>query len=192
VRSVPSPVDPSKVYHEVNILFANSIDFGMQDATMSMIAMHTVHARGKVQLMLNLDRKELDIQFPLTVSSKTRRFRFRLPIALLSHVYKDPNCDSGQTALVIPYNSPPQFFMQRYEGEKMKNGKIHTSFSTKENMWIEWHTWFRETNVVDAGLEKILQEMPLMNHRGSAIIDIGQFLSLDPNVRFLNTLRPLE
>ena len=177
VRTVPSPVNPSKHYHEFNILFANSISFGTNDAELSMIAMHTVEADGRVRLMLNLDRKELDIQFPLEVGGKMRNLRFRLPIALLSHIYKDANQGPGQTALIIPFNSPPQFFIRKAEGEKLTNGELHTSFSSNERLWNEWNAWFRETDVVNGSFKQTLQHMPLMNHKDTAIIDIGKSLS---------------
>jgi RNA-dependent RNA polymerase len=97
VRTVPSPINPTKHYHEFNVLFANSIDFGSKDAKTSVIAMHTVLALNKVQLKLDLGRKELDITFPLKLDDKMRKFRFRLPIALLSHIYKDTTRRHGQT-----------------------------------------------------------------------------------------------
>jgi RNA-dependent RNA polymerase len=176
--TVPSPVDPSKRYPERNILFANSVDFGTHDAEKSLIKMHTIHAPGRIQLMLNLERKELDIQFPLKVGDELRKFRFRLPIALLSHIYKDANCDHKKTALIIPFGSAPQFFAQKFEGEQLIDGRTHTSFSTKENPWIDWFTWFRETDVVDPDLKKSRQTMPIMAHKDNAIIDIGKSLSI--------------
>jgi RNA-dependent RNA polymerase len=176
VRTVPSPVDPRKHYHEINILSANTVDFGIRDGPSSMIAMHTVAAHGNVQLMLNLERKELDVQFPLKVDGRTRNFRFRLPFALLARVYKSAEHTPGQTSLIIPFDSPPQFFIQKYDGEKATNGVTHTSFSRKEKFWSDWNTWFRETDVVDGRLKKSLQETPLMNHKDTAIIDIGKSL----------------
>ncbi|KAF1913648.1 RNA dependent RNA polymerase-domain-containing protein [Ampelomyces quisqualis] len=175
VSTLPSPVNPSKHYYEYNILYGNSIDFGTADSSMSMIAMHTAQGQGKVQITLNLDRKELDIQFPQKIGDDMRKFRFRLPIALLSHIYKDTKCAPQQTALIIPFESPPQFFIQRHEGERLMNGRTHTSFSTKEKRWIEWNTWFRETDVVDIGFKRSLQGMPLMNHKNKAVIDIGRW-----------------
>jgi RNA-dependent RNA polymerase len=176
--TVPSPINPSKRYPERNILFANSVDFGTHDAEKSLIKMRTVHAPGRIQLMLNLERKELDIQFPLEVGDKLRKFRFRLPIALLSHIYKDANCDHEHTALIIPFGSAPQFFIQKFEGEQLIDDRTHTSFSTKENPWIDWYTWFRETDVVDPDLKKSRQAMPIMARKDNAIIDIGRSLSV--------------
>ena len=177
VRTVPSPVNPSRHYHEYNILFANSVDFGTKDAEKSMIVMHSVGARSRVQLKLDLERKELDIQFPLEVDDNMRKFRFRLPIAQLSHVYRSVTSVEGQTSLIIPFDSPPQFFIQKLEGEKLTNGGTHTSFSPKEKLWQDWNTWFRETDVVGTTLKRSLQKTALMNHKDTAIIDIGKSLN---------------
>jgi RNA-dependent RNA polymerase len=138
--------------------------------------MHTVYAPGKIQLKLDLDRKELDIKFPLKLGDTMRKFRFRLPITLLSHIYKDTKRRPGQTALIIPFESPPQFFVQKHEGEILSNGIEHTSFCKSENTWIDWNTWFRETDVVDTGLRKTMQVTPLMSNKDTAIIDIGKFV----------------
>lgn len=177
MRTVPSPVETTKHYHEYNTLIANSVEFGVTDAKMSMISMHTAQARGKVRLTLNLERKELDIHFPQQVGMELRKYRFRLPFALLSNIYKDTDRAPGQTALVIPFGFPPQFFVQKNEGDMLINGNIHTSFSTNERIWNDWNTWFRETDVLESGLRRQLREMPLMNHKDKTIIDIGKLSS---------------
>jgi RNA-dependent RNA polymerase len=172
-RTVPSPVNPSRHYSKLNIIYANSLDFGIKDEESSMITMHTVAAHGKVRLMLNLERKELDVQFPTRLDDRVRQFRFRLPFALLAQIYKSTAHPKGQTSLIIPFDSPPQFFIQKYEGEKLPSGQTHTSFSPKERSWIDWNTWFRETDVVADQLKQKLRGTPLMNHKDQATIDIG-------------------
>ncbi|KAH6233119.1 RNA-directed RNA polymerase [Parastagonospora nodorum] len=175
VRKVPSPIDPKKQYCEFNTLLANTIDFGATDAKKSMIKMHSVRARRNVRLTLNLDRKELDIQFPQDVNDELRNYRFRLPIALLSHIYKDAGSAPGQGALIIPFESAPQFFVQKQQVEILSNDNDHTSFSTREETWLDWYTWFRETDIVESGVRAAMQERPLMNHKDMAIIDIGRW-----------------
>lgn len=174
VTTIASPVNPAKQYYEFNILSANSIDFGIRLSTMSMITMHKVESYGRVQLNLNLKRKELDIQFPLKTGNQMRNFRFRLPISLLSHIYKVSDTETGQIILIIPCDSPPQFFVQKIEDEKRSNGGNRTSFSSKEKIWNEWDTWYRETDVIDDVARELLKELPLMNHKDKAIIDIGK------------------
>ncbi|KAH7073349.1 RNA dependent RNA polymerase-domain-containing protein [Paraphoma chrysanthemicola] len=185
IPSVPSPIDPSKQYPEFNIIYANSIDFGTRDADMSMILMHTTQAAGKVQLKLDLDRKELDIQFPMTLGKDKRRLRFNLPIARLSGIYTEPT-ESGETAFIIPFDSPPRFFVQKHEGEHLIKGGRHTSFSGRDKKWTDWNTWFRETDVVDSATRKRLQDLPLSDRKDEAIIDIGRWttyrLSIDDQI----------
>ena len=178
VSKVPSPVNPAKIYYEFNVLQANSIDFGIKDADMSMIAMRTVKSREAIHvtLTLNLKRKELDIQFPLKTGQRTSNYRFLLPISLLSHVYKVSDLEAGETNLIIPFDSPPKFFVQKMEGEELGHGRKHTSFSTNERWWNDWETWYRETDVIEHAARRHLNGLPLMNHKGTAIIDIGEWL----------------
>lgn len=169
VTTVASPVNAANQYYEFNILPANSIDFGVRIADMAMIAMCTVESHGRIQVNLNLKRKELDIQFPLETletGNHMRKFRFRLPISLLSDIYKVSDTNTGQVALIIPFDSPPQFFVQKKEGDD--------SFSPKDKIWNDWDTWYRETDVIDDADRKTLKEFPVMNHKDKAIIDIGK------------------
>ncbi|CAO2657263.1 Nn.00g033890.m01.CDS01 [Neocucurbitaria sp. VM-36] len=175
ITTIASPVNPAKQYYEFNILQANSLDFGVRIADTAMIAMRTVESYGRVQLTLNLKRKELDIQFPFKISNRMRRYRFRLPVSLLSNIYKVPNMDSDQISLIIPFDSPPQFFNQMKEGEKIGDDRNHTSFSAKEKIWNDWDTWHRETQVIDDVLRSNLKVLPVMNQKDKAIIDIGQW-----------------
>ncbi|KAH7402736.1 RNA dependent RNA polymerase-domain-containing protein [Pyrenochaeta sp. MPI-SDFR-AT-0127] len=194
VSTIPSPVNPSKQYYEFNIIPANSISFGIRVDDMSMIKMHTVEANGKIQMMLNLKRKELDIRFPLHTGSKIRNFRFRLPISLLSHVYQVSDEKDGLGTLIIPFDHPPQFFRQKDEGENLGNGRIHTSFTSKEKLWNDWTTWFRETDIIEDVATEDLNKSPLMNHKNTAIIDIARWtayrLSFDQQI--LNGLKFAE
>ncbi|CAN9278218.1 unnamed protein product [Alternaria alternata] len=187
VKTVPSPANPTKTYYEFNILPLQGIDFGVRVAEKSMIAMHTLSSSDetaaattnttedfKPSVMLNLTRKELDVQFPINIDDELRKFRFRLPIPLLSRIYQTTDKITGRPALVIPFDSPPQFYMQMKEGECLGDGTKHTSFS-KEKFWDDWGTWFRATDVVDNTIKKTLQDSPLMNHKDTAIIDIGRW-----------------
>ncbi|KAL5117752.1 hypothetical protein ACEQ8H_004362 [Pleosporales sp. CAS-2024a] len=176
VRKVPSPVNLTKRYHACSTLLFDSIEFGVKDAENSMIAMHTVWARKRIRLTLNLERKELDIQFPLAISSGPCQCRFRLPIALLKHIYKDLNCPPDQSAIIIPFDSPPQYFVQKKEPKDLVDGSDHGScFSTTERVWSGWNTWYRETEVVGEQLKNTLHEKPLMDHKDVAIIDLGRW-----------------
>jgi RNA-dependent RNA polymerase len=176
--TITSPTNPQKKYYELTILSAKRIEFGVRTAEKTMLAMRTVQSSGHddIQLMLNLKRKEIDIQFSLRIPphKKMCKFRFRLPISLISQMYKTTDT-AGQPSLVIPFNSPPCFYMQKNEGEDLGNGQKHTSFTGSDKIWSEWDTWYRVTDIVDDAIQKTLRYNPLMNHRNTAMIDIGKY-----------------
>jgi RNA-dependent RNA polymerase len=174
VKTVPSPANTARVYYEFNTLPMLGIDFGVNVADKTMIAMHTLRSPEGIYVMLNLVRKELSIQFPIEIDNEMRKFRFELPIALLSRIYKVTDKTTGQPTLIIPFDSPPQFYMQRKEGEYLEDGTKHTTFSKKEKLWNEWNTWSRATDVITNMIRKKSQGSPLMNHKDTAIIDIGK------------------
>ncbi|XP_014561098.1 hypothetical protein COCVIDRAFT_87504 [Bipolaris victoriae FI3] len=176
--TVPSPTNPAKKYYELTILSAKRIEFGVRVAEKAMIAMRTVvpPAKDGVQVMLSLKRKELDILFSLhiPVDNRMRKFRFSLPISLISHIYKTKD-STGQPSLVIPFDSTPCFYMQKNEGEDLGDGRKQTSFSRTDKIWSDWDTWYRVTDIVDGAIRTVLRRTPVMNHRGTAIIDIGRW-----------------
>jgi RNA-dependent RNA polymerase len=168
------------------------IDFGVRVAEKSMIAMHTLRSPDGINMTLNLIRKELDIQFPMSIDNEMRKFRFRLPIALLSRIYQVIDKGTNQPTLVIPFDSPPQFYMQMKEDEYLTDGTKHTSFS-KDKLWNDWNTWFRATDIVNNATKRKFQGSPLMSHKDTAIIDIGNsyvlsltYISLTTSGRWTN------
>lgn len=175
VKTVLSPVDPKKQLYEHNIVFPTSLSFGIQDGEKSIIVMESVQSRDELQVNLNLTRKELDIQFPFHVAGRDRKLKFRLPIAHLPMIHKT-NMDKV-ISLHIPFNTAPQFFVQKIEGEALIEGDTHTSFFENENRWTEWNTWFRTTDIVDDSLQNRLKDLPLMHYKDHALLDIGQWTS---------------
>ncbi|KAL6712313.1 hypothetical protein ACN47E_000190 [Coniothyrium glycines] len=174
---VPSPVDPTVRYYQENIIYADKMDFGTRTGETTMIAMKTIVSDRDIQIKLDLRRKELDIQFRMEIDQVARRLRFRLPFALLSHIYKVSDPDTGEKCLVIPFECSPQFYVQKAEGATLPNGRTHTSFIPGEKFWVDWNTWFRETDVVDAQTRRQQVALPVMNHKDTASIDIGRWTS---------------
>ena len=174
---ISSPINPAKQYYEFNLLLANSIDFGIKDGDMSMISMRSVTSQARIQMTLNLKKRELDIQFPLCIGRQTSNFRFMLPISLLSHIYKVPGPKTGQMTLIIPYETSPRFFVQKGERQDLGHGRYHSSFSAKDKIWSDWDTWYRETDIIDSVARTRLTNLPLMNHKDAAIVDIGKLIS---------------
>ncbi|EOA81344.1 uncharacterized protein SETTUDRAFT_99344 [Exserohilum turcica Et28A] len=174
LATIPSPTNPTKRYYEFNTLFAKRIDFGTRVADMAMLAMRTESSKD-IQMTLHLRRKDLEIEFPIRIDNQWRKFCFRLPISLISHVYKTEDESTGQPAIVIPCDSPPQFYMQKREGEELGGGRKYTSFTTRDKIWKDWDTWHRATDIVSRTVGDAFQQFPLMNHKDTAIIDIGQW-----------------
>lgn len=172
--TIASPVDPRKKYFELNIFFAKSLDFGTRTAYNESVNMHAVKAEGKVQMTLDLKRKEIDIRFPLYLDNTINKYRFRMPFSILPNIFRVVEEATGQIALIIPFDSPPQFFVQK----KPVDDGDESSFPPNDMRWIEWNTWFRETDVVDGQTRKQMKLMPISNHRESAIIDIGEYTSI--------------
>jgi RNA-dependent RNA polymerase len=164
---VKSPVNPARLYQESNILLASAIDFGITLAEKSLHIMRSLRSP-RVQVALNLgDRKELDVQFPFQIDEAIRKLRFRLPLSLVGLVYKISNHSTGGCDLIIPFDSPPQFFMQAKD--------ISMTCDVKERKWIDWQSWYRQTDIIDNASWDRLQRIPVMNHKGVVIIDIGKF-----------------
>ncbi|KAJ6200018.1 RNA dependent RNA polymerase-domain-containing protein [Bipolaris maydis] len=126
--------------------------------------------------MLNVKRKQLDVLFSLRipVDDQMRKFRFPLPISLISYIYKTKD-NTGQPSLVIPFDSTPCFYMQKIEGEDLGDGRKQPSFSRTNKIWSDWDTWYRVTDIVDGAIRAVLRPTPVMNYRDTAIIDIGRW-----------------
>jgi RNA-dependent RNA polymerase len=150
-------------------IFANSVDFGLQIGETTMVAMHSVNAPSKVRVFLNMERKEINIQFPLMIDDRKQYYRFRLPLAQIDRVHLADNDGSGQGLLVIPFKFPPQFF------RRAKQADMHRTFSPSDKIWSETNSWYRITDIVDAQTEDRKTNLPIMNRKEDVVIDIGKF-----------------
>lgn len=174
--TVKSPVNPTKQYYDLNILYAKQIQFGVRVAERTMMDMRTIETPADIQVILDLKRREIDVKFPLRIDRETRRFCFSLPISVISHIYRTADQTTGLTSLVIPFDSPPRFYIQKKEGERLEDGSKHNSFSRKHKVWSDWETWHRATDIVNSAVWQTIRGSPLINHKGTAIIDIGKYI----------------
>jgi RNA-dependent RNA polymerase len=172
IRTVPSPVNPEKVYQELNVLYADSIDFGTSLNETSMMRMKTVTAPGLVQMSLDLGRKNICINFPLTVDGRRSKFRFELPMQLLQHMHRVDDIRAKQSSFIIPFGSAPRFF-KFAEGDELS-----ATFSPSDRTWYEGHGWIRQTDIVDGRTLSKMATMPVMHMKNVPIIDIGTHLYL--------------
>ncbi|KAF1958751.1 RdRP-domain-containing protein [Byssothecium circinans] len=170
IRRFPvlSPVVSTKHYFEDNVLYADSIDFGIILAEKTLHVMRSADAYKEVKVTLSLgERKELDVQFPLMIDDSFRKLRFRLPLSLANLLFMVKNTKTGGYDLIIPFESPPQFFMQAKD--------ISKTFGENDRIWLDWYSWYRQTDVVNAATAERLRSIPVMNHKDETIIDIGRW-----------------
>jgi RNA-dependent RNA polymerase len=71
---------------------------------------------------------------------------------------------------MIPFESPPQFYIQAKAKED-----IAKTFRPSDKIWIDWNTWYRQTEVVNRATRDNLEHEPLKHLKGAAIIDIGRW-----------------
>jgi RNA-dependent RNA polymerase len=185
--TVASPVNPRKRYFEVNTFFADTLGFGTRTAQDASINMYTVQTKSRIQMTLDLKRKEIDIRFPLLIENSKSNLRFRMPFSLLSNIYRVVEEDTDEIALIIPFDNSPQFFVQKTPTDS----DDESAFSSNDLRWVDWNTWFRETDIVSGPTRKQMALKPLSNYRESAIIDIGQYCSYEPFIR-ANICRPMD
>ncbi|KAF2653945.1 RdRP-domain-containing protein [Lophiostoma macrostomum CBS 122681] len=168
--TIPSPVNPHRSYPEVNVLTANSIDFGVRMAEFNMRKMYTSTMPKKIQLALDLRRKRIVVTFPAQIDGSLRRYQFEMPIALLQHVYRVNDSQAGQCCLFIPFDCPPRFF-ERVRKEQ----ESFATFSPSIRFWNEDDAFYRRTDVTSREMEDHLKSNPVMNMKDSSIIDIGRW-----------------
>ena len=168
--TVTSPIDPKKIYYGLNIFHADSIEFGVAIAEHTMNTMRTVEASQAIKMALSLsNHKELILEFPIKIDGKTRQLRFELPLSLLETIYRVDGYTTGKTVLVIPFKSAPKFYMQK------EAHLIHETCTSHRRFWLDWFSWYRQTDIVDEKTRKELRKLPGMTNHESPIIDIGRW-----------------
>ncbi|OCK83137.1 RdRP-domain-containing protein [Lepidopterella palustris CBS 459.81] len=174
-----SPIHPDIQYPERTTLVADSLDFGFMYDDISMMRMKTVYPYQSkpVQFVLNLMRKEIDIQFPLSlklslerqaiegIQAELRNFRFRFPLSQLQQIYELHEGEEKRI-LIIPFDSPPPFFKQTADTD---------STHDTHKYWSDWQTWFRQTYIVNGEDYNALDHKPVMLQNERAVIDIGHW-----------------
>ncbi|KAI5286514.1 hypothetical protein KEM54_006730, partial [Ascosphaera aggregata] len=91
-----------------------------------------------------------------------REYRYRIPIAQLTHIYKISI--DGKDTFALPLQSPPICH------RKLQN-PIST-FSDSDSKWDSRNTWYRQTDI--AINPRDLVSLPLTLHKPRAVIDIGR------------------
>ncbi|KAF2752043.1 RdRP-domain-containing protein, partial [Sporormia fimetaria CBS 119925] len=180
---VMSPVIRNKQYPELNMFFAESLDFGVSTGPNTMTRMYTASKtnRHPVMITLDLNRKRIFIRFSHYIGGKdSHRYMFEVPLALLQAVYRVPGEVPSQQALVIPFGCSPRFFRYASTDEELNaafdqaSTEGSSSYSTKK-FWREHDAWYRQTDVLDHRVRDILGMTPVMHTKNLPVVDIGRW-----------------
>ncbi|QDS67978.1 hypothetical protein FKW77_009170 [Venturia effusa] len=172
-KMVASPVKHNVNYPICMILPLKELQFGFMHSENAMMVMRSVTPppETRAELRLDLDRRELDIRFPLKVPSgpglenaEIAMFRFQVPLPKLSVIHEEQT-DSGQKAMILPLDSPPEFYRQTKE--------IKETHNPKSSRWWERLSWYRQTDIVEDLVQ--LDTSPVTLHKKDAIVDIGRW-----------------
>lgn len=169
MRTLQSPVDSSKSYHELNILYGNILDFGVPLAERTMMKQHTVTAFKRIQLSLDLSRRKLSLQFPMAIDGAWYKYKLEMPFAQLQNIYSAEDQEKRQSTLIIPFNTPPRFFRFAHGEEELA-----ATFNPSDKVWRDTNAWYRQTDVLDDEMDHISGRLPVMNMKDAPVIDIGK------------------
>lgn len=176
----------------MKLLNPTSINFGfMHDAT-TMVAMHTSNSQrtGSIIFQLDLSRKWIDVRFmlqfrdprgPSSIHSKRttplhhrsdaigslnrdEKYRFRIPIEQLQAI-KEVDEKTQERSLIISLETPPSFY------RKAGGPQLEGSHDERVSFWSEFHTWFRQTDIVYNPRE--LKHASVALRKAQPVIDIG-------------------
>ncbi|KAK4937392.1 hypothetical protein LTR28_009845 [Elasticomyces elasticus] len=161
----------SPLFFYLQTLAASVLSFGLQKDEQEMTVMASVHPNQQrpVTFTLDLVRKEIDIKFWLEMRSPSLRtgrtailYRFRIPLAQMTKIIEvvDGNC----RALVIPLDTPPSFYRQTDD--------IEATHDQSVARWIEWFTWFRQTDITENA--EALSVAPVALPKDHVSIEIGK------------------
>ncbi|KAK3710235.1 hypothetical protein LTR37_010456 [Vermiconidia calcicola] len=169
-----SPIDYERTFAEETRVSASKLHFGVMDRPGDMLILHSTATSSKasLQVTLNLQRRRLDIDFPATVRSPAgaevqRLYRMQLSFTQMKEVFKMKEMKTGETALIIPMDTPPEMF------RKTENGaETHEHGAT---LWSDWQLWYRQTDIdrqpyrERKAVTQLQKETPL--------IDVGRWLT---------------
>lgn len=168
----PSPVSPGHSYRERMAFAADTLDFGLMLSEATMMVMKTVEAAdgAPIQLVLNLLRRQLEVQFSFPSNSDPNanrdncKYQFRVPLTKLERVY-NLRLENGRLAFIIPLEMPPEFYLQTND--------VEATHDDESTLWTEWRTWSRQTYIDEDPAR--LNTYPTRLGRSRASIDIGSW-----------------
>ena len=154
----------------VQIIVADSLDFGCMSGPQTMMARYTITSNSRSGIVFKQDmlHREVVIDFRIDVDSRGELFRFSIPFNQLSTVYKIEG-DPKKVELLASLDTPPRFF------RKLEESDTHM---VEAQYWSERDAWYRQTDIAYFPAE--LTTSPVALKKPNPIIDIGlyQHLSL--------------
>ncbi len=156
---VQSPIRKHIWYPEVMVSHPTSLAFGFMHGPNTIMEMHkaTSLSRNGTLFKIDLLRNRIVVTFEVSLTDpetrlrsdngphrsgeldRVNRYMFTIPFGQLEKLERI-QLSGNQWALVIPLDSPPQFFRKRLDPM--------ASHSKEALTWSEFDTWYRQTDIV--------------------------------------------
>ncbi|KAK5163368.1 uncharacterized protein LTR77_010741 [Saxophila tyrrhenica] len=164
-----SPVDPNRKFAEEIKLPMMELSFGVMQKPDSMQGLNVIQASESplLDMVMNLQRKCLDIHFSLNQQQTPCSFKLRVNFAQLEEVIQMRNETTGQICLKFTAELPPQLFQ--------KINDVTETFVKGDTRWTDWQTWYRQTEIEhdpEAAKEAVTQL-----RKQNPVIDVGRWLT---------------
>ncbi|KAL2425957.1 RNA-dependent RNA polymerase 1 [Exophiala dermatitidis] len=175
MRFVESPVRRGIKYSPEMTLHGEAIDFGYLERPNIMVAKATKRDpdHKAVKLFLNLDRLEIEVHFPVFMTSKgkstIRDYRFFVALDDQFSMCEIPAAGDSSTSLVFHLTRPPWYSRQLKEAMQM-------SHDPKSLKWMADDTWSRQTDIVDdKETYSVINQTPISIQKLYNSIDIARW-----------------
>ena len=174
------PCNASSPANISQIMYAESVDFGVMFDQTSMMRMRTAVPTGEtgIKFCTNTFHKEISVEFPMHIvdpratsndpnmqrgkHDRTELFMFRIPFTQLKVVHRIAG-QEHKLILLIFLEIPPKFFKQ------LDPSKSHDVDSLT---WNDSDTWYRQTDLVY--VPNGLKKSSLTWRKPNPIIDLGK------------------
>lgn len=153
-------------------LGAETIDFGVLVAPETMLIKRTRHTdtQGRVRMILNLGRREIDVRFPSVYSRKTREYKFIIPIDEVFDLYQFQSENDTKTSFILTLRTPPHFYRKLSEG-------IADTHDDAAFTWREQDAWIRQTNILgnEFDVDQMKTRPVTLRNLPEGIVNIGRW-----------------
>jgi RNA-dependent RNA polymerase len=171
-----SPVRKGVRYPERTQLEAKTLDFGVMYSEFTMMPMKSLDAsRGSITFMLNLFRRQIEIQFLLEVAERSSerrvavdQYSFQIPLVSVEKIFE--TVSDEDRSFIIPLDAPPEFYK--------KSRNIEATHEAKAHHWNQAKTWLRQTDITIDGSS--LENAPISLRKENAAVNIGTWFPVRP------------